>query len=307
MSNHKRYESISNAAQKLLTEGESARVDFKALPNGVSVKDLVSFANTDVGGTILVGVEEKRGAKGEQVGNIVGSDISDSTILQIKDKALHCIPPICIEVHIENLNTNPFLRVEIPASQTKPHCTREGVYCRRDGNRNAPLQPTELLGIFLDKEAQAFAEKFQAAADRITHDLDYLEQCLTQSIESMADKLGWSERKLDDTESMFHSTVSYALSAKEETEYISTRLRALFAQDGRHDPVRNPIRKQLLKDLVAQLSNDDALLESVVRGDTGQGSIVGRAAVELDKGEIGEVIDEAVKIVQSQSSSNQTE
>jgi len=97
-------------------------------------------------------------------------DVNDATILQIANKALNCIPPVAIRVHIENLSSLPFLRIHVPSSSTKPHCTPKGVYSRRDGSRNRPLHPGELLKMFLESESRAFAERFESAADRITRD-----------------------------------------------------------------------------------------------------------------------------------------
>lgn len=297
MSNKRRHKSISAAARRLLAQGESARADFKRAPEGVSADDLVSFANTDIGGAILVGIEEKTGPNGEQLGAVRGCDIGDATVLQITNKALSCLPPVAIDVHIENLASTPFLRVEIPPSQTKPHCTPKGVYCRREGSRNRPLQPTELLQIFLDSESRAFAERFETAAHRIKQDLSDLEDSLARSIKSMGDQLGWAEFKLDDTESTLDSILSYTQSAKREADDISTRLRALFRQDKRDDPIREKARKQLLDEVVEQLSNDHGLFDSIVQGSSVEMSSSGKAAVELDKKDFSDVLHEAVKIV----------
>jgi hypothetical protein len=307
MSKKNRFKTISKTAHKLLSHEEGKLLDFKAAPKGVKEHDFVSFANTDTGGTILVGVKESKGSNGEQIGAVYGCDVSDDMILQITNRALSCIPPVAIDVHIENLSETPFLRIEIPPSQTKPHCTPGGVYCRRDGVRNRALHPSELLKIFLESEARSFSEKFEAAAERVTQDLENLEDSLTTSIRSMGSQLGWTEFKLDDTENTLNSILAYTKVTKFETEDISTRIRSLFRQDERDDPVRNRVRKQLLDNLVEQLSNDHALLKSIVSGASGHVSISGKAAVELDNQEANKVLHEAVNIVQSASVDNETE
>src|SRR5438309_11635612 len=109
----RRTRTISKLTKTLLAEGESERADFKRIPDGISADDLVSFANTDAGGSILVGIDEQRGSGGAQIGVVRGCDVSDATILQITNKALSCVPPIAIEVHIENLGTTPFLRIDV--------------------------------------------------------------------------------------------------------------------------------------------------------------------------------------------------
>ncbi|MGO9360640.1 MAG: helix-turn-helix domain-containing protein [Xanthobacteraceae bacterium] len=281
--------------KSLLAEGESERSDFKRAPDGVSADDLVSFANTDVGGSILVGIEERTGPDGAQIGSVRGCDVSDATILQITNKALSCFPPVAIQVFIENLGEVPFLRVDVPSSQTKPHCTPKGVYCRRDGSRNRPLHPGELLKIFLESESRAFAEKFEAAASRIANDLSQLEASLDRSIKSMADQLGWAEYKLDDTEGTLSSILAHAQRLSDESNDISTRLRALFRQDKRDDPVRAKAREELLEEIVKQLLKDPDLHKKIAAGGSVSMTAQGKAAVELDKDELQSVLLEAIK------------
>ena len=307
MSNKTPLKSISKITRKLLSKGESVRSDFKTAPKGVKENDFVSFANTDIGGIILVGVKEDSGHNGEQIGTVTGCDVSDGAILEITNRALSCIPPVAIDVHIENVSDRPFLRIEIPPSQTKPHCTPGGVYCRRDGRRNRPLQPDELLQIFLEREAQSFAKKFEAAADRITEDLNQLEDSLAQNIRSMGDQLGWAEFKLDDTESTLHSILGYAQQTKVETDDISDRLRELYRQDKRDDPVRNRIRKNLLNKVVEQISNDPKLLEYVSRVKSVQINASGKEAKELNKDDLAEIVREAINVVQTASDGSDTD
>ena len=236
MATPKRLKTVSSATQTLLLQGESERADFKRAPAGISADDLVAFANSNTGGTILAGVDECTGTDGAQVGVVVGCDVNDAVILQIVNKALSCLPPIALEVQIENLGTLPFLRIDVPSSATKPHCTPKGVYCRRDGSRNRALHPSEILQIFLESEARAFAEKFEAAAGRISDDLANLEESLDSSIQSMADQLGWADSKLGDTESLLSSILAYVSRLNTETNDVTTRLRTLFRQDKREDP-----------------------------------------------------------------------
>ncbi|TIX43045.1 MAG: ATP-binding protein, partial [Mesorhizobium sp.] len=196
----KRIKNLSKLTRELLAEGESVRSDFKRLPDGISADDLVAFANSEAGGQILAGVDEQVVDKA-QIGVVRGCNVNDATVLQVLNKAVSCIPPVSIDIYIENLDDKPILRVEVPPSQTKPHCTPKGVYCRRDGARNRPLHPSELLRLFLDSEASAFAARFEVAAERITDELSNLESSLDSSIRSMSDQLGWADSQLDDTES----------------------------------------------------------------------------------------------------------
>jgi len=138
----KKYKTLTQRTKKLLAGGENAAVDYKKKADGLHAEDLVSFANSAGGGDILIGVADAVRADGSQYGEVVGTDISDGTVLQILNKAISCIPPVSINVFAENTEGEAVLRVQIPSSDSKPHCTQKGVYSVRDGARNRPLQPS---------------------------------------------------------------------------------------------------------------------------------------------------------------------
>ena len=262
----KRINNLSKLTRELLAEGESARSDFKRVPDGISTDDLVAFANSDVGGSILAGIDEKKVVDSTQIGVVRGCDVSDATILQVLNKAVSCIPPVSIDVYIENLDDKPILRVEVPPSQTKPHCTPKGVYSRRDGARNRPLHPSELLRLFLESEASAFAARFEVAADRITADLSKLEASLETSIKSMSDQLGWADYQLDDTESTLRTIQGLVAKLTTETDDVNSRLRALFRQDKREDPIRKKAHLQYVNKRINEIRENENLLTHVVAG-----------------------------------------
>ena len=68
----RRTKRISALTTSLLREGESERCDFKRAPEGISTDDLVAFANSEEGGSILAGVDERAGPGGTQVGFVRG-------------------------------------------------------------------------------------------------------------------------------------------------------------------------------------------------------------------------------------------
>lgn len=282
----KRIKNLSKLTRELLAEGESVRSDFKRLPDGISADDLVAFANSDGGGQILAGIDEQVIDKA-QTGVVRGCDVSDATILQVLNKAVSCIPPVSIDVYIENLDDKPILRVEVPPSQTKPHCTPKGVYCRRDGARNRPLHPSELLRLFLDSEASAFAARFEVAAERITEDLGKLESSLDSSIKSMSDQLGWADYQLGDTESTLASIQGLVAKLTIEAGNANSRLRALFRQDEREDPVRKKARVQYVTQLIKEIEEDESLFNHVVAG--------GELTVKIEQTEDSDMTDEDAK------------
>lgn len=265
MTSSKRIKHLSALTREYLSAGEGEQVDFKKIPDGVSADDLVAFANSPSGGQILVGVSEEN-VGGAQVGVVRGCDVSDGAMLQIANKAISCIPPVPIEMFIENLDDKPILRIAISSSETKPHCTQKGVYNRRDGSRNRPLHPSELLRIFLDAEGKAFADRFEAAADRITTELSGLESTLDDSIRSMADQLGWAESQLDDSESNIRAILSLVHRIEGKADNINTRTRMLFRQDKRDDPVRDRELNKYAGKIVEAIDERMDLLETVKRG-----------------------------------------
>lgn len=297
MATPKRIKGVSSVTKQLLGEGETTRADFKRASDGISADDFVAFANSEQGGTILAGVDEIAGAGGAQVGAVVGCDVSDGAVLQLTNKALSCLPPVAIDVRIENLDDKPILRIDIASSPTKPHCTPKGVYCRRDGTRNRALHPSELLALFLDSEARAFAQRFEAAAERITEELGSLEQGLERSIKSMGDQLGWADYQLGNTESTLDSVLAYVTRINTETNDQSARLRTLFRQDKRQDPVHDREREKLRGELVEQLMKDRTLLKGLRDGRGLSVSANGKAAEELTKDDLSAIFDEAIKIV----------
>jgi hypothetical protein len=167
------YKRISARSKLLLTKEEGYDVDFKK--NGdCKPEDLVAFANSQGGGTILLGVDEMVGFNGLQKGIIVGCGVSDGDKLSILNKATQCIPHIDIQIITENLNDKPFLRVEIPSSPKKPHCTQKGVYKTRSDRQNTAILPQELLRIYLDSESENFLQRYSKATVEMRNELNQL-------------------------------------------------------------------------------------------------------------------------------------
>ena len=73
----KRNTTLSLQARYLLNKEEGNDVDFKRNRSGLKSEDLVAFANSPTGGTILIGVDEEEDATGKQRGKVVGCKIGD--------------------------------------------------------------------------------------------------------------------------------------------------------------------------------------------------------------------------------------
>lgn len=169
----KKYKRISTRAKILLSKEEGFDVDFKKTTN-LSGEDLVAFANSYSGGTILLGVDEMENHDGTQGGLIVGCDVSDASKMAIVNKANQCIPHVEISIHIENTYSKPFYRIEIPSSKNKPHCTQKGIYKTRGDGANKPLLPQELLRIYLESESDNFLKNYSKATIEMRNELQSL-------------------------------------------------------------------------------------------------------------------------------------
>lgn len=163
------YSGLSEKTERLLGSQESLTLDFKESVGGLSADDIVSFANSPDGGSVLLGVREKKDTRGMQTFEITGCEIGDRAKLSILSKAASCMPPVEIFVILENSEgEKPFLRVEIPSGPGKPYCTSGGTYKIRGDARNDPLTPDRLLQVFMDAENDRFINRFSQA----TRDLE---------------------------------------------------------------------------------------------------------------------------------------
>lgn len=175
------YKGISSRAKALLAKEEDLDVDFKSEVK-LDSEDLVAFANSDTGGTLLLGIEELKDARNRQYTNIKGCAINDENKQKINAKAYSCIPHIEISIHVENTSGIPFYRVEIPSGKNKPYCTQSGVYKIRKDGRNKALLPDELFQIFLEKESDNFLNNFKKATIELREELNEQNNSLMHSM-----------------------------------------------------------------------------------------------------------------------------
>jgi predicted HTH transcriptional regulator len=185
--------------KRLLARSEGLQVDFKRDAESVKSDDLVAFANGG-GGTILIGVDEVKGANGAQRGKIVGCDVSDRERNKIVSRANSCRPAIPVTVTIETNGKLAIMRVDIQKGGL--HCTSSGTYkIHRDGQNDiidpalmaeiiVKLERTKILGYLraavrpeleeaqddmqaLYEEAQAEIEDLRAELEEARNDMDY--------------------------------------------------------------------------------------------------------------------------------------
>lgn len=133
------YKTLSAKTKRLLASPEGYDVDFKSDADGIKQKDLIAFANSAHGGTILVGVKEYTNSSGVQRGVVL----------------------------------------EIPRSNKVPHCTKKGEYSIRSDRRTRGLFPEELLAILLQKESEQFLGKFRLAIAETEEKIDEMKYQLS--------------------------------------------------------------------------------------------------------------------------------
>ncbi|MGM7635170.1 AlbA family DNA-binding domain-containing protein [Bacillus sp. Hm123] len=150
-------------SKEVYIEEESFDVEYKLNVKGLDAEDLVSFANSQYGGCIYLGVEEAKNQEGKQVGRVVGCKINDGIKLSILDKAQSCIPPVNVNVEVVQLSDKEVYKIHVPTGLFKPYCTKSGTYKIRGDGQNQSLTPNQLLSLFMENEREKFIEKFKEA------------------------------------------------------------------------------------------------------------------------------------------------
>ncbi|MCM1565081.1 MAG: ATP-binding protein [Dehalobacter sp.] len=165
------YMTISSKTKQLLVKQEGFDADFKMTVKGIQATDLVAFANSENGGTILAGVGEIEDKNSMQKGRIIGCPVGDKERLFILSKAESCVPPVEVAIIIENYARKPIYRIEIPSGKEKPHCTAGGTYKIRGDGRTNTLLPGRLLTLYIEKQSETFFNRFREATKELGKDI----------------------------------------------------------------------------------------------------------------------------------------
>lgn len=244
------YKGLTKLTRNLLASGENQNVDYKENVNGLQPEDIIAFANTDAGGHILLGVKEHQDTSGQMCGSLQGHNISDGTILKIKNKAETCIPPVPLAISIENLDSKPIIRISIKSGMFKPYCTKKGTYKIRGDSRNEALYPDQLLAMFMQREEQKFLNRFSSATLSLERNLlktlktvSNLEDAIDHKLDEIMWDLSTTESEAADASTKMDQVI--ALSAENmkqlRTENLrskeqSDRLKAVMKTLDTHDP-----------------------------------------------------------------------
>lgn len=258
MSNYKvktEYKAISKRTKALLNKEEGFDVEYKQSPAGLESSDIVAFANSNEGGTILIGVREVRTAEGRQRGEVIGCAVGDREKLTILNKAENCIPTVRVDIFIENIDTVPFFRVEIPSGEDKPYCTSGGTYKIRGDGRTNTLDPSKLLQIFEDKESTRFLMRFREATLGLENTLNDTKQRVEAGMSSLLDKVQEMEQSVE-------SSLASVFESAQNAEGLSDE--AMCLSDETLGTVNELDRKIESIEVCVSLLDDkvDALLEN---------------------------------------------
>jgi predicted HTH transcriptional regulator len=222
------FKTIRQKTEKLLSQSEGSDVDFKEEIGGIEPDDLIAFANSPDGGFLLVGVAETEGEQGQQRGEVVGCDISDSGEQRIMGQARSCTPTVPLDIYVENTNRTPFLRVDIPQGPDRPYCTDSGKYRIREDGRTRALHPPELLNLFVQEQADRFRERFESAASGLEAEIESLRVRLEGRIENflaeIQSQLGEVQlisSRISDLEHEMSNTLRDIFSHAEEAQEMS--------------------------------------------------------------------------------------
>jgi ATP-dependent DNA helicase RecG len=180
------YKHLSKRAEELLQHEEGLEVEFKQSQDAMDIGDIIAFANSPYGGTILIGIKEVIAENGRQRGVIVGCRTGDKEKLKLISKINNITPQLKVDIYVENLEKRPFYRLEIPSGPDKPYCSSSGEYKIRDDGHVKPLFPETMLKILLEREGEKFHRRFE-------HSTTAVEEAIFRLAKS-------SKKELDDVE-----------------------------------------------------------------------------------------------------------
>jgi len=191
------FDVITKRTKQLLDAEENYEIEFKQSVGGLDSADIVAFANSEHGGTILIGVKEDTGEKNRQRGKIIGCDVGDQERLNILSKSNSCIPKVDMEIYVENLKMKPFFRLEISPGKNKPYCTAGGTYKIRGYGLNEVLDPGRLLSMFLESENDRFLKRFTESTRKLESTLERANSIVFEEISKMAKATEDMKKNLD--------------------------------------------------------------------------------------------------------------
>lgn len=270
---------ISKRTLGWLAAGEGKKIEYKRHIDGLTIDDLIAFANSDAGGVILIGVDEDKVEAGKTVGIVVGCDVSDSARLKVHNLAAECVPPIQMKMTTEWEGEKPILIVNVPSSIFRPHSSRGGIYKVRGDGRNLPLLPSQLLAIFVEREEEMFREKFQKASEELEEGMGHIQQRMDQvsdgvgnlevaierKLTSIIDNIWGAEMEAEEASNRVSALAGLLSEANRGVGFNRDRLKAIIDSSDINDPVKTAVAKALKEKIETRFKSDKKLSEKIAR------------------------------------------
>lgn len=236
------FKGITKRADAFLEGEEGFDVEFKESLSGLDPEDLIAFANSEQGGTILIGVAELRDGSRRR-GKVIGCAVGDMEKRKILDKAQSCTPPVDVTVLVENAGSVPFYRIEVPAGKHRPYCTGSGTYKTRGDGQNQALYPQLLLSVFLKAESGVFLQRFRKATKVFEAQLKALSSTTTETLVDLRDQVHEMRTGISWDLSEIKQNAENATGLSDETVGISDEIYGVvFQLQGEFEELRDSIR-----------------------------------------------------------------
>lgn len=191
------YSGLSDRVKRMLEGEEGLDIEFKQSLTGLEVSDIVAFANSHYGGTILIGIREEIQESGRQVGIIHGCRVGDKEKLKIVGRINNIVPQIDCDVIVENADHKAFYRIEVPSGPHKPYCTSAGEYKIRDDGYSKPMFPSILLDMLLKKESDIFLNRFSEATKVLNDHIDAINKRVKKELDEVEEYMRRLGKKTD--------------------------------------------------------------------------------------------------------------
>ena len=133
--------------KQCIAHGENTTTEFKENFDQETIETAAAFANTN-GGTILIGVSDKREIRGITVGKETLRDVSNR-ISQATE------PPVVLEIESVDVEGKLVLLIYIAETSIKPVSVRGRCY-KRVGNSNRVMSPQEIAQMHLESVGQTW-------------------------------------------------------------------------------------------------------------------------------------------------------
>ena len=141
--------------KQCIAHGENPTTEFKESFDQEAIETAAAFANTD-GGTILIGVSDRREIRGITIGQETLRDVSNR-ISQATE------PRVVLEIESVDIEEKSVLLVHIAETSIKPVSVRGRCY-KRVGNSNRAMSPQEIAQMHLQSVGQTWDQLLVTSA-----------------------------------------------------------------------------------------------------------------------------------------------